>query len=266
MKAFKKAFIALISLLGLSLTSCTNYGTYADADKYLVGDQTYTGVLKELDIDWVSGQVTLIEDTTSAEIKIVEESDVELIEAEKVHSYFNEGTLKIKYWESGHTSHYSFITRNKHIYVTYPALEKLTVDLTSGKFDSKKVTASDIKVNLTSGSVDLDEVVCESMTTNVTSGNVNIDKITCNTYEANLTSGSVTIGASIANEMTFGVTSGKVDLAIPESGATVSFTKTSGSLHLDRQDYTKNADGQYVYGDGACKVRIKVTSGKAIIR
>ena len=265
MKTFKKVFITLLSLLGLSLTSCTNYGTYADADKYLVGDQTYTGVLKELDIDWVSGQVTLIEDITSLEIKIVEESDIELIEAEKVHSYFNEGVLKIKYWESGHTSH-SFIPKNKHIYVTYPALEKLTVDLTSGKFDSKKVTASDIKVNLTSGSVDLDEVVCESMITNVTSGSVNIDKITCNTYEANLTSGSVTIGASIANEMTFKVTSGNVDLTIPESGATVSFTKTSGSLRLDRQDYTRNADGQYVYGDGLCKVRIKVTSGKAIIR
>ena len=265
MKAFKKAFIALISLLGLSLTACTTYGTYADASKYLVGDQTYTGELKELDIDWVSGQVTLIEDTTSTEIKIVEESDVELIESEKVHSYFNEGTLKIKYWESGHVSH-SFISRNKHIYITYPSLEKLTVDLTSGKFDSKKVSASEIKVNLTSGNVDLDEVVCETMATNVTSGIVNIDKITCNTYEANLTSGSVTIGASTANEMKFSVTSGKVDLTIPESGATVSFTKTSGSLHLDRQDYTKNADGQYVYGDGACKVRIKVTSGKATIR
>ena len=70
MKAFKRAFIALLSLLGLSLTSCTYYGTYADADKYLVGDQTYTGELKELDIDWISGQVTVIEDTTSAEIKI----------------------------------------------------------------------------------------------------------------------------------------------------------------------------------------------------
>ena len=265
MKAIKKLFISLLSLLGLSLTSCTYYGTYADADKYLVGDQAYTGELKELDIDWVSGEVTLVEDTTSAEIKIVEESDVELIEAEKVHSYFNEGVLKIKYWESGHKSH-SFISRNKHIYVTYPSLEKLTVDLTSGKFDAKKVTASDIKVNLTSGSVDLDEVSCETMTTNITSGSVNIDKITCNTYESNLTSGSVTIGSSTANEMTFKVTSGKVDLAIPESGATISFTKTSGSLKLDRQDYTKNADGQYVYGDGACKVRIKVASGKAIIR
>ena len=265
MKTFKKAFIALISLLGLSLTSCTYYGTYADADKYLVGDQTYTGELKELDVDWVSGQVTLVEDVTSTEIKITEESDVELVEAEKVHSYFNEGVLKIKYWESGHKTH-SFVSRNKHIYITYPTLEKLTVDLTSGKFDSKKVTATEIKVNLTSGSVDLDEVVCETMVTNVTSGNVNIDKITCNTYESNLTSGSVTIGTSSANEMKFSVTSGKVDLAIPESGATISFTKTSGSLRLDRQDYTKNDDGQYVYGDGACKVKIKVTSGKAIIR
>ena len=265
MKTFKKAFIALLSLLGLSLTSCTYYGTYADAEKYLAGDQTYTGELKELDIDWVSGQVTLVEDTTSAEIKITEESDVELVEAEKVHSYFNEGILKIKYWESGHKSH-SFVSRNKHIYVTYPSLEKLTVDLTSGKFDSKKVTASEIKVNLTSGSVDLDEVVCETMVTNITSGNVNIDKITCNTYENNLTSGSVTIGASTANEMKFSVTSGKVDLTIPDNGATISFTKTSGSIRLDRQDYSRNDDGQYVYGDGACKVRIKVTSGKAIIR
>ena len=52
-----------VAIAATCLTGCINFGgTYANADKYLVGTQYYDGELTTLDIDWSEGKVTLIQD------------------------------------------------------------------------------------------------------------------------------------------------------------------------------------------------------------
>ena len=55
------------------------------------------------------------------------------------------------------------------------------------------------------------------------------------------------------------MTSGDIKLKIPESGATLDFKKTSGSLKTDLP-YEKK-DGKYVFGEGGSNVSVKITSG-----
>ena len=263
MKLGKKILSAIIlPVLGLSMVSCTSMTSYADADKYLIGSQTYTGELKTLDIDWISGQVTLIEDSTATSISVVEEND--LPDEKKVHSYFHDGILNIKYWESGLRARF-IDSSQKHLYVTYPSLENLDVDLTSGKLATGKITAKTVNVDLTSGSMDFDGITCDTINADLTSGSITINNLETGTGEFDCTSGSITIQHSKADSLSFDLTSGKIDLTIPEKGATVKFNKVSGSYHSIRENYTKN-DNKYVYGDGSCQIKISVTSGKAYIR
>lgn len=254
--------MAVLPFMGLSLTSCTSMGTYADADKYLVGTQEYTGELKDLNIDWISGQVTLIEDNSITSISVKEDND--LPDEKKVHSYFHDGTLNIKYWKSGLRA--KFIeSYKKHLYVTFPSLENLDVDLTSGTLFADKITAKKIDVDVTSGSMELGDIKCDTITADLTSGSMTVNNLETQTGDFDCTSGKITVKESKANSLTFGLTSGSVDLKIPEAGATVKFSKVSGSYNSVRENYTKD-DNKYTYGDGACQIKISVTSGKATIR
>ena len=72
----KSLGLLILGLLGLSLTSCISGEVYADADKYLAGDQTYDEYITSLDIDWVSGTLTLVEDETIEGVKIVEDTNL----------------------------------------------------------------------------------------------------------------------------------------------------------------------------------------------
>ena len=70
------AFISL-ALMFLSLSGCgTSMGVYADADKYLVGEQNYIEEVNTIDIDWISGKIILVEDETVDGVIIKEETDL----------------------------------------------------------------------------------------------------------------------------------------------------------------------------------------------
>ena len=262
MKLGKKLLaIAILPLMGLSLTSCTSMGIYADADKYLVGTQEYSGELKDLDIDWISGQVTLIEDSAATSISVKEEND--LPDEKKVHSYFHDGTLNIKYWKSGLRARF-IESYKKHLYVTFPSLENLNVDLTSGTLFADKITAKKVNIDLTSGSMELGNIKCDAINADLTSGSITVDNLDTETGDFDCTSGKIKIKESKADSLSFSLTSGSVDLKIPED-ATVKFSKVSGSYNSVREGYTKD-ENKYTYGQGTCQIKISVTSGKATIR
>lgn len=267
MKALQKSLLSIaLVALSLFLTSCTTYGRYDNADKYLVGDQEYTASLKELNVDWVSGKLTLIEDNTSEVITIREESDKELDNAMRVHSYLDGDVLRIKYWESGYVYH-GFVTPKKHLYVTFPSTQQLNISLTSGDVYAEDLDVDKINIAITSGSVKLGQVKCSEFNHSMTSGKASIDFLETNTAKCSMTSGKIVIGGSKAEDMSFDITSGTVDLTIPEEGAVVSFKKTSGSYQSERKDYLIDPNNnKYLYGEGTCQIKIKITSGKAVIR
>ena len=253
--------ISMIPLMSVSLSSCSFYGVYADADKYLVGSQDYEGELKDLDIDWVSGSVALIEDSSASKISIKEEN--ELPDEQRVHSYFHDGTLNIKYWASGYRN-FSFRTPIKNLVVTYPSLENIKVNITSGVLVSESLTAKSATFRLTSGKIVLKAIKADSLKANMTSGTTEIDDLDVKEGSFGCTSGTYLIKKSQAESLSFDMTSGKIDLAIPENGATIDFHKTSGSYHSDKE-YT-TVDKKFVYGEGTTQIKIRVTSGAVYIR
>lgn len=254
----KIAFITL-GLLSLSLTSCgTMYGTYKDADKYLAGNQTYEQDISVLDIDWVSGSLTLVEDETITGVKVEEVTNL-TNEKELVHSYLNEGELKIKFFASGHARR-SFTSFKKELTVTYkPGLTKINIDLTSGSFTANSVTSTTFDLDLTSGNAKIGKMTADTVKTDVTSGSIEINELTAKDLESDMTSGTFNVGFKSINTADFDLTSGKINMTLPTDGGKVKVSKTSGTVTTER-DCTVN-NNLYTFGSGAADIKVSMTSG-----
>lgn len=259
----KQITLALLGLMTLSLTSCGTYvGVYANANQYLAGNQTYEQDITALDIDWISGSVTLVEDETITGVKIEEVTDL-TNEKELVHSYIDNGKLMIKFFASGHRCSKIF-GFTKDLTVTYkPGLEKINIDLTSGSLKASSVTANEFELDMTSGNAKIDNVTANKIDTDLTSGEIEMKKVTAQELDADLTSGTFTVGFNSINTASFGLTSGIINMTLPEDGGTVKVNKTSGTVNTNRECSVNN--NTYKFGTGSADIKVSMTSGKLTI-
>lgn len=281
MKRFK--FLGLLFALPL-LTGCVNsysIGVYADADKYLVGSQTYEGVLETLDIDWLAGRIELISDESISGMKLVEEND--LPNGDKVHSYYHDGILNVKFMESGRRS--SFDPVQKKLLLTYNPTEikKIGIALTSGTLVAPKIVANEsvnitmtsgnssfegieapnVSVTFTSGSFTCKELKTPKALLNATSGDMNISSIDADEFNADITSGSMTFSFSRFINSKLKMTSGNMNVTLPSDGGKVTVSKTSGSVSTNRE-CTISGD-LYTFGTSESKMNINITSGRVTL-
>ncbi len=262
----KKLIIFIVGVFMLfTFSGCTSYisvGKYSDSDKYLVGNQEYSGDLVELDIDWVSGTVRLIEDSSANAITLAEETDYEAEEL-KVRSLFEDGKLLIKFGESGYRGKVGFGQR-KELEIRYKDVSKIKVHLTSGSLKAESVTCDVIDLDMTSGEVVISKLSCDSAEIDLTSGSVKIDELVCNNLDCDMTSGKCVISVKTLKEGSFDMTSGRVTLTIPSTFATlVKFAKTTGRLKTDKT-FTR-VGNEYTFGELGSEVesniKVNITSG-----
>ena len=274
----------ILSLFLILLSSCKGGNAraevYDDAEKYLVGNQTYSEVIKNLNISWVMGKVTLVQDVNVQAIEIIEENDLE--NKYKVHSYLSDGTLYVKFWESGVQG--VVLGTDKYVTIKYPsAVESINVVVTSGTVEadylaSKKVNivrtsgttkigkmeADDLRYIQTSGNTNINQLISEKTQVHTTSGRVLINKIECETFNLIYTSGGINLEFISATNVKVLGTRGTQTIVLPEEGATVHYRLTSGSFKCHREGEEKNHT--VVIGDGKAQFDLSVSSGNVIIK
>lgn len=137
----------------------------------------------------------------------------------------------------------------------------IEVSSTSGSIKAEKFFAPDkIFAESTSGKIYITKIE-ESFYANIenTSGGVEIDDAEVNELVIKTTSGKAEVGISSCKNADISSSSGSVSLELLNGlGATVKCKSASG--HFDHGDCRLSGDN-YVYGDGACLVSIKTTSG-----
>lgn len=259
-----KFFVGLLGLLSFSLVGCgPSIGIYADGDKYLAGNQVYDQNIEVLDIDWISGDLTLVEDLTIEGVKIEEQTNYTNSDA-LVHSYLNNGELKIKYFASGYRAPWQAKTE-KNLTVTYkPGLTKINVELTSGSLEAKTLTSKEVKIDMTSGSANVNAIVSETTNVEYTSGSVNLESVATKTFDADGTSGDIKVAFVSLETGKFESTSGDIDLTLPVTGGTVKVSQTSGHVTTNRECSINN--DTYTFGSGSASINVKMTSGNLVIR
>ena len=281
-----KRFRLLTLLLAMPfLCGCYNSAggkIYPDADKYLVGNQTYTTSVNNINIDWAFGKVTLISDETITGAIVKEENN--LPEVEKVHSYLRGSDLLIEFFASGHRGT-NINSKDKELYLTYnpndikvfdisstsasviapklTASEKVEFSLTSGDVTVEGINSPKTNIVLTSGVVNIKELSSDTLSIKATSGTVDIKNINVPEIDANMTSGNLFLSLAKFNKGKLDMTSGEANIALPDDGAIVSIHKTSGTVVASRE-CTISGD-QYIFGTSEAKMDINITSGKVVL-
>ena len=260
----KKRFgLILLGIIGLTLSGCgVSGGIYPDGDKYLAGNQTYNENLTSLDVDWISGNLTLIEDENIEGVKIEEDTDLTK-ESQWVHSYLNDGVLKIKFFASGYRLN-TPLTFKKDLTITYkPTLKNIKIELTSGKCTASKLSAEKCIIDITSGTALVDTIEADNIVIDQTSGRIEINHISAQELVSDMTSGTLKVGFSEIEKATFDMTSGSLNMTLPEDGGKVKVSKTSGSITTNRECTVKS--GLYTFGNGDADIKVSMTSGSVVI-
>ena len=263
--------------------SSTSIGTYADADKYLSGNQSYDSKISRIDVDWICGKLTLVSDQSIAGAKLEEEN--EFPTEEKVHSYLKDEQLNVKFFASGHRS-YNLDPKGKELVLTYNPnyISELNIGLTSGTLVAPKLTASSkVDIALTSGVANVEGITAPTFEGSFTSGSLFVKELSADKAKISGTSGTIDVSNIKASEFHSSITSGHQNLRfisfatsnvsmtsgettvkLPDEGGILTIDKSrTGSLTINRAN---NSDGsRYVFGESKSTMAIDFTSGKLTI-
>ena len=273
----KKKIIVIVAAVLMTVCVCcfgactrnndkVTYFTYADADKYSAGVKEYGDYVSELNINWISGSVTVT--TGNVKAVTIEEtySKDNVSDDYKVHSYLDKGKLHIAFAKSGKFAGY--INLKKDLTVTFPQemdLKTVNVRSVSAKVELKNsVSVTDFRAVTVSADVKAAFSVNSPVNFKVETVSgyvegaflsdakpfVNIETI----------SGKAQIDALDLTDVDFSSVSGDLTVFIPESvGYKVTLDSVSGKVESE-------FDGKTVSGDGRVKIDAKTTSGNVEIK
>lgn len=297
-KMLLAALLAAAMLLLCACQAATAYD-YANREKYTSGGASITAELKNLEIDWVEGGVTVAYAKTN-EITIAETARRALKENEKLCWWLDGDTLRIRYAQAGE---WRFENLNKQLTVTLPegtALKKADISAVSADICARPFYAETMNFSAVSGRINI-ECAASALTASSTSGDITLsaaaNEITLNSTsgkidaavehavrlkmdtisgklqaqlgevkqaELNATSGNIIAAAKKpVDDLKIGTVSGPVNLTWPQS-ADVSAQLSTVSGQVSAPAWGRDGS-RYTYGSGAAKVNISTVSGNITV-
>lgn len=281
--------IILVVLAAVVLTSCgyDRYEAYTNYKDYIVGGASYDTDVRKIDIDWISGNVSIYA-YDGETVNVYEESEIELKETEKLRCRLNGGKLDIKY--VGPNTKLPRTGLRKRLYVEIPKaiaadFTEIKVDAISANVDIKELGASMLDVQTTSGEITLetcDFPICEidsvsgsteilsckvaGLSVETASGKVLVENSEVTDFSVETVSGEVDFTSTIMPTAVRAESiSGKITVTLPENGGfTLDYDSVSGDVSCEFP--TTKSLGKYIYGDGVNVIKIKTISGNLSIR
>ena len=300
-------FAAAVALIGC-LSGC-NFGwktsyIYQNGDKYVAGDREITEKIETIDLDYLSGDVTLT-GTDASTVTIRETSETQLDDQRKVHTWVDGTTLYVRYCASAKGLDVNFLKKNLEIQL--PADVKLSdvkVKVSSGDLTYKDLEAENVNVHASSGDVEVSgaakkmdlQVSSGDLTLNqrgdseeiklkTSSGEIFVNAENAGVLDVHSSSGKVKVEAKSVKDFRSKISSGAgeykfasepetIDVShssgsatfyLPkESNLTGEFKASSGKLSYDLA-FSKNGDN-YVCGNGANLMKVHVSSGNINVK
>lgn len=250
--------------------------------------------VKELEINWVSGNVSFVSGSGS-DISFQEKANVSLTNAQRLRCTLQNGKLKISYCQQAHNVWQwldlaSFNLPSKDLVVTIPAdyigvIRELEVQAVSADVQMHGVYADDTEIESVSGDIDASGIMGKKFSVATTSGEARVENIavtkldlesvsgelrctgaTANQIEAETVSGNVTLSLdALPSELEADSVSGDITVLLYEKDAnfTISLETVSGDVICQFPTVVQN--GRYIAGDGLAKFKLGSVSGDFII-
>ena len=283
------AILLILAMCGGLLFSCganTPFSlyTYENAAQYTAGGGTlYTRdeIVRQLDIDWRSGSVTIgLHDEDY--ISITEDNAPALGSGNALHYWLDGDTLRIRFAKSGCLGTASL--RDKDLTLLLPrdtALRRLSIETVSADISLQDITADDFDLESVSGNMELldvyfsDEMDAEAVSGNIrisaagnvgsldietTSGTISAAAQSFDSIDLSSVSGRITAETgSLRWESSLESVSGDIEFYLPDDGFTARISTLSGTVHSDFP--CSKADNIYICGSGGPELDIETVSG-----
>ena len=233
------AVLTLILVLGISGVSfgkgfrgCSGFNigySYPNADKYKVGNFTLEEEIDQLEVNWISGNVTV--EVTEGNKVYAEETEVS-DEDRKMRYLVENGKLTIQYQKS---KLFSFGDWSKS--------KDLTVYIPKNMADNMRL----VDIETVSADVDISGFNSKSMSFETVSGEINMKDLDTKTLDIEGVSGDVRGNGVWANELNVEVVSGKLDLEGVFEKADLE--AVSGDLKIASDGIMEKVNADTVSGD-----------------
>ncbi|MBR4575742.1 MAG: DUF4097 family beta strand repeat protein [Clostridia bacterium] len=226
------ACAVIITATGMFSGGISGLFGYSNAEKYTAGGAAVKETVKNLEIHWTSGKVTVAYHPENTVI-LEETASRSLSEDEQLHWWLDGDTLRVQLCKAGAR-------------ISLPS-KQLKLTLPEGMRPEKA------SFSLTSGDLEIPEIRTEKLEIHTTSGNLNVKAETPN-LKAETTSGSAVLVLTGENRIAeCSCTSGGIRLTAGKTDR-VKMSSTSGSLEFDGEE-SKSLEMGSTSGSVLLKVR-----------
>ena len=235
----------------------------AEANEYaFLPDQ-----VQDVEIEWVSGSIT-IEAADTDQILIYETEPSE--SKYRMVCKHRNGKLSIEYSENenhlisiGNASNFE-----KDLTVRIPRdwnCRSLEISAASANVEANGLTAEEVEIESASGTCDFRDSVVGNLSVETASGDIRytgtLHTLDCDAASANI----LAVLNNTPKRIKMDTMSGKVDVTLPEdTGFTLTMDGLSTDFTSDFETLEKN--GEYICGDGRCRIVLNSLSGDVFIR
>lgn len=264
-----------------------NFGKYDNESSYNIGsaelDSAESAKIREIDLDWASGSVTV--KPYNGDQLILRESE-ESSEAKRLRWKVENGKLTIHECKSGLSVKNSL---KKTLELLIPegltTLDKLECDSASATLQIENLTVTELKFDTASGDVTLKNCHAETVDVDVASADFHAENCTLGEISMDSASGSATLSGSV-RAVDMDTVSGRLSVETNVTPQKVSMDAVSGScllvlpkdagftLKQDGVSSKVNVEGfavsmqdkTYVCGGGTAEISFEGVSGDVTIR
>jgi len=225
--------------------------------------------IQNIEIDWISGSITVEQDSSCADIIVTETGTYD--EDYQMVCTTSGNTLKIQYCKESIKFPSFGITIDgsisKDLVIKVPegwSCDSLEIDTASAWVQLNGLTIDEFDFDGASGECSISNCHLDTLDLDTASGDINfegtLNHLDCDAASANC---RLTVYNN-PSTIELDTASGNLELRLPENcGFTCSMETLSGRFTSDLETIHKN--GSYIHGDGACSIRINAMSGDITI-
>ena len=221
--------------------------SYENAKKYTAGDADISGTVRNLDVDWTGGRVTVRYHNGSG-LRLSETADRAIPADQRLRWWLDGDTLRVRYRKPG-LHLFRFGSLQKELTLDLPegiSFDGVSIGVTSGDISISSLKTENLDLRATSGSIHT-AAEAQKVSVQATSGDVALNiaekskELTIHT-----TSADILLNAGNADKIQLSSTSGDMKAAVGHA-AEMSIGSTSGNVLMEIGE--------------AEKVKIETTSG-----
>lgn len=268
--------------LDLPFDGVLHLGTFDESD-YSIGSTELTDTVREIDLNWTSGDVTVKSYTgTTVVVRETERSAA----SERLRWKLENGKLTIHEHKSG----LSVKSLDKSLELLLPekqakALVKIEIDGASARAVLENLNVQEVELDTASGNSELKNCEIRKLDVDSASGDCKVTDCRIDEFSMDSTSGAASLKGSVRElemdtasgnltaeltaapeKMKVDSVSGDVEVRLPsDAGFTLKLSSVSGDVRID--GFAASISGKtYVCGDGASEFDFESVSGDVTVR